>query len=128
METFAEGAVVTPTSVLGEREEGEVSGEGQLPSGETEGFQTVKTCFWWLLGILGLVINIIFVYKKRLDLAENYKLWFVPILISSGTYLGDWLAHRWWEPSVYCGWMWLTALASFFVPVGVYISLIKPKR
>lgn len=121
------GPTVTP--VKGAKEEGEVGGEGVFPPGEEKGVRVVKKCFWWLLSALALVLNSIFVYKKREELKENKRLWLIPALISVLVFLGDKVAHNWWEPSILCNWTWLIAVASFAVPFGFYILfLLFPKQ
>jgi len=123
-----EGETPPPATGFGEvegeqTEPGQVSGEGQAPpseEGQTAGVETEKRCFWWLLNILALIINSLFVYKKREDLEENKKLWFVPLVLSLVAFFGDKIAHNWFVPSRYCQWTWLLALVSFFLPFSVY--------
>ncbi len=122
---FVEGAGVGPVvegpaegfeEVQGEATEGEVGGEGEFEEGQEAGVMTARNCFWWLLTIVALIINSIFVYRRRDDFDENKKLWLVPVLISLLGFLGDKLAHRWWEPSIYCSWTWLATILSLLLP------------
>jgi hypothetical protein len=107
--------------VLGEETEpGEVGGEGELPPGETEGITTEKICWWWLLAISALIINIIFVRKNKEKIKQNKRLWLIPAVVSISAFFGDWLAHRWFEQSAYCGWMWLLVIGSFILPFGLH--------
>jgi hypothetical protein len=102
--------------VEGEKEEGEVGGEGEFEEGQEAGVMTVRRCFWWLLTILALVVNSLFVYRKRENFNDNKKLWLVPMIVSLLSFFGDKLAHRWWEPSIYCSWTWLAGVLSFLLP------------
>lgn len=94
--------------------------------GETDDKERI--CFWWwLLGIVALVINLGFVALNREKLRDEKWRFGIPLAVGLVAFLLDKLMHNWWTPSNFCGWMWVIALISVIVPTIIWF-IVKPKE
>jgi|GEM_PF-4144018 len=112
---------------------GEVKGDEDENDGSVKGDTDNKTaenrvCFWWwLLGIVALVLNIGFVAVSREKLEDQKWRFAIPVVIGLVAFLLDKLMHTWWTPSQYCSWMWIIALITVILPMALWF-VIRPKK
>ena len=80
-------------------------------------------CWWWLISsVLALVIT-----SATLAIWGSHKpkyWWLLPIGLTLAVFLGDqYLAHKFFEASKYCNWMWLWSVLATLLPTIVFTKL-----
>ncbi|MCD6226154.1 fibronectin type III domain-containing protein [bacterium] len=111
--TLAAAGPAVGFEVLGKKkeaaEEGELGGGIATTAGETAGVATSKKpCFWGVIFLLGGGL-ISWGYWRRKKKLVKKDLAF-PAFFSVLALLGDKIMHRWFEPTVFCHWLWVGAL------------------
>jgi len=120
---FIAGGPAPGFEVLGEKTEGELE-EG---IGQVGGVEARPVCPWWLiLSLLELILAAVYYWLIHSD-KKPRKNWFViPIVLGLLAFIGDQVfAHKVYEPSKYCAFMWLWALLAFLVPTAFHLYFRK---
>jgi hypothetical protein len=88
--------------------------------GEVAGSQSQRSCpFWLILPVAEAAI--LSVYYLAIGRKRPPLWWVVPIGLAILTYVGDqFIAHRFFEPSPYCNFMWLWSAVGAVLP-GILI-------